>query len=81
MNTLQLVQGRYTRPEALELITRLVDVKIRYHEDRIRSTASEEDIEMRESRIRQLQNELASLRQQLLTGPEWVTLQSVLETH
>ncbi|MBS1635674.1 MAG: hypothetical protein JST26_07100 [Bacteroidetes bacterium] len=61
-HNLQLLKGSFTKEEAISLLTRLVDVKIKYHEDKIHQTSSEEDIKMRENRIKQLQKELYEAR-------------------
>ena len=55
--TIQLIQGQFSANEAIEIITKMVHVKIKFHEDKIHSNANEEDIKMRERRIKQLQKE------------------------
>jgi len=60
--TLQLLKGTFTKQEAINLITQMIDVKIKFHENSILKTDNEEDIKMREGRIRQLQKELYEAR-------------------
>jgi hypothetical protein len=60
---LQLIKGYFDPQEAVEIITRIIDVKIKYHEGKITSESTMEDIKMRERRIKQLQKELFEVRQ------------------
>lgn len=59
---IQLIRGSYTRQEALELMLKLMDVKIKFHEGKIQSHHSEEDVKMRESRIKELQHDIDKLK-------------------
>ncbi len=76
---IQLIHGQFNQQEAIELITQLVQVKIKYHEKKIHQTSHEEDIKMREKRIKQLQQELAEARQYLLSNGEKVNLNSDIQ--
>lgn len=62
---LQLIEGVFNRGEILDLVARMVEVKIRYHEEKIEKSAGEDDIKMREKKIKQLQEELFQCRQTL----------------
>jgi hypothetical protein len=64
---IQLVKGGFNVNEAIDLMSQLVQVKIKFHETRIHASHSEEDIKMRENRIKQLQNDLAAARNYLKT--------------
>lgn len=55
---IQLIQGEFNSNDAFELITQLIQVKIKYHETKINVSATEEDIKQRESKIKLLQKEL-----------------------
>lgn len=59
---IQLIKGSFSSSDATELITELIKVKIKFHENKISNTHNEEDIKMRESRIKQLQNDLHEVR-------------------
>ncbi|MBC7486158.1 MAG: hypothetical protein H7282_05350 [Cytophagaceae bacterium] len=59
---LQLLKGTYSKQESLNLLTKLFDVKIKFQEDKIKSSDNEEDIKMRESRIKELQKNLYEAR-------------------
>lgn len=78
---LTLIDGTFSAAEAQELITRLVQVKLRFHEERIRPGSSEEDVHMREQRITRLQQELAAFRQQLPPHDHAIQLHALVELH
>ena len=59
---LSLIKGNFTSKEAIELITELIHVKIKFHENKIKLADHEEDIKMREKRIKQLQKELYEVK-------------------
>ena len=59
---LQLIEGHFTSNEAIDLITQMIQVKIKYHEKKIKAFDNEEDIKMVESKIKFLQKELAEAR-------------------
>ena len=79
MNPLQLIHGSFEKEDALDLITELVQVKIRYHENKIGRSENEEDIERREGRIRQLQMDLAKLREEFNQQSNRIAIQSNIE--
>ncbi len=58
---MQLIEGHFTSAEAIDIITQMVHIKIRFQEGKITPECSEENIKMRERRIQQLQIELGEL--------------------
>jgi hypothetical protein len=76
---LNLLQGQFEKNDALHLITQFVHAKIRYHEDKIMRSSSEEDIKMRENRIKELQRDLYELRKTLENSNGSLSLSSVIE--
>lgn len=76
---LTLIDGTFSAADAQELITRLVQVKIRFHEEHIHLGSSEEDVNMREQRISRLQQELTDFRAQLPLQDQPVQLQALVE--
>lgn len=64
---LQLIKGSFTPDEALALLTQLVHVKIKFHESKIESSHNEEDIKMREGRIKQLQHDFYEAKKLILS--------------
>ena len=75
---IQLIKGSFHVNDSIELMNQLVQVKIKFHEQQVNKSYNEEDIKMRESRIKQLQNDLADARQYLLTYSDKVTMDCVL---
>lgn len=61
--TLPLIRGTFSKEDALDLITHLIHVKVRFHENRINDASSEEDVKMRETRIKELQRYLFEARE------------------
>ena len=67
---LELIKGTFSEKEALDILTQMIQVKIRFHENKIAQHSSEEDIKYRESRLKHLQHELAAIRNALLQQNE-----------
>jgi hypothetical protein len=61
---IELINGSFTREEALELITELISTKIRFHEKKISLSDQLEDIQFREKKIKKLSQILKELRNQ-----------------
>jgi hypothetical protein len=59
---LHLIDGQFSATDAIAIITQLIEVKIKYQENKIKSSHNEEDIKMREHKIKTLQKELADSR-------------------
>lgn len=62
----QLIQGNFESKDALEILTKMVQVKIKFHEEKIDNSLQVEDIKMREKKIRKLQNDLSEVRSLLM---------------
>lgn len=60
---IQLLNGQFSAQDALDLLTQMVYVKIQFHENKISQSDNEEDIKIREKRIKDLQRELYDARQ------------------
>lgn len=76
--TIDFLQGTYDSKEATELLAQLFLVKIRFHERRIHSGLSEEDIKMRERCIARMQGDFDQIRRFLGTSSGSVTLEGSL---
>ena len=59
---IQLINGQFTANETNDLISQLVQVKIKFLENKINSLQHEEDIKSKETKIVALQNTLSNLR-------------------
>jgi peptidoglycan hydrolase CwlO-like protein len=55
---LQLIDGTFSATEINDLLTQLYHVKIKFHEQKVNTSGTEEDIKMRERKIKTLQDEL-----------------------
>lgn len=64
--TIQLINGSFSAREALDILTQMIHVKVKFHESKITDASTEEDIKTREKRIRDLQSDLYAIRQHLL---------------
>jgi cob(I)alamin adenosyltransferase len=73
-----LVSGEFTQTDALHLLTQLVEVKIKFHESKIEKSHQEEDIKMREQRIKQLQHDLQHAREAIMAKGSSCALQGQL---
>lgn len=65
--TVQLVTGEFSKIETLNMVTQMFEMRIKFHEDKIMSTHNEEDVKMREKKIKFLQGELAQAREYLVS--------------
>jgi len=75
---IRLLHGTFSTDDALELITQMIHIKIKYHEERIDQDSSEEDIKSRESKIKQLQKDLFELREGMAAHRKTVKLDAVI---
>lgn len=73
---IQLIKGNFKKGEILELISQMIQVKIRFHENKIQKSHSEEDIKMREKRIRQLQHEFETFKNSLVDNEGYVEVET-----
>lgn len=75
---IQLISGAFSTDDALGLITQMIHIKIKYHEERIDQKSSEEDMKYRESKIKQLQKELFELRANMTPEMKTVKLDAII---
>lgn len=75
---LELIKGTFSEKEALDILTQMVEVKIKFHECKILQHSSEEDIKYRESRLKQLQHQLAAIRNALLQQSEPLQINAII---
>jgi hypothetical protein len=57
-----LLKGSFSPKDLEKLLTEFIQVKIKFHEEKIHSSDDEETMKMRENRIIKLQNDLKELR-------------------
>ncbi len=75
---IQLIQGEFSSNDSLELISQMIQVKIKYHENKITNLVNEEDIKYRESKIKHLQKELFELRNQLNSSSRSLKVDAII---
>ena len=72
---IKLIEGQFNQKDALDLISKLIDAKIKFHENRITSICTEEDIKMRERKIKHLQKDLYEARN-YIENKKMITIES-----
>lgn len=75
---IRLIDGQFADKDAIEIITRLIQVKIKFHEGKIRNAASEEEVRLSEKRIHILQKNLYDIRYRIDNNPLGVKLESLI---
>lgn len=75
----QLIQGQFSPNEAVEIITKIIHVKIKYHENKIVETSSEEEMKMRETKIIKLQKDLFEIRNYIQDKKGTIDLQANID--
>jgi hypothetical protein len=76
---LHLIQGEFNSNDAIELIAQMVHIKIKYHENKITSNSNEEDIKIKESKIKHLQKELFELRKTINSKTNTVKVEAIIK--
>lgn len=59
---IQLIHGQFSAQDAIDIITHMIQIKVKYHESKITSNSTIEDIKMREAKIKRLQKDLSEVR-------------------
>jgi len=76
---IQLMQGQFSAQDAVDIITQLINVKIKFHENKIEANDGEEATKMREKRIKDLQQDLHTAREYILANGKSISIESVLQ--
>lgn len=77
--TLQLEKGEFSPKDAIELITQMLAVKIKYHENKINIKDNEEDCKNREAKIKCFQKELFKFRQYIKSNDKNVKIEAIIK--
>lgn len=75
---IQLLEGDFKCNEALDLITQMIHLKIKFHENKINKSENEEDVKAREAKIKKLQKCLYELRNNVCVGSNMVKLNAII---
>lgn len=78
---LQLINGTFSREEALELLNQMVHIKIKFHESKIEKSHNEEDIKMRERRIKQIQKDFYEVKEAIHSNGDMCELEAEIKIH
>lgn len=78
MKSIQLIQGTFNSEDAVNIITQMIHIKIRYHENKINNSSHEEDIKYRESKIKSLQKDLFELRKEMSLKSDDVVMSAII---
>jgi hypothetical protein len=76
---IQLIEGSFDKQDALNLLSKIIKVKIDFHENKIDADSNAEDIRMREQKIKQLQNSLMDLRNQINDSSKAIAVNASIE--
>ena len=75
---IELIKGQFSGTEALDILSQMIQVKIKFHESKIAQDSSEEDIKYRESRLKHLQHELATIRHALVQQQQPLQINAII---
>ena len=75
---IQILDGEFKSNEAIELITQMIHIKIKYHENKISVSQLEEDIKARETKIKRLQKDLYEFRNTIDSTTKVVKLKAII---
>jgi hypothetical protein len=75
---IQLIEGAFEAKDALDILTKMIHVKIKFQEDKINESSNEEDINMRETRIKRLQKSLFDIRQHIEKQDGQIKIESTI---
>lgn len=73
---IHLIKGQFSSKDALDIITKMINIKIKFQEEKIENSHNEEDIKMRETRIKILQKELYESRKFIESNGDKISLES-----
>ena len=76
---IQLIEGNFSAKDAIDIITQMIHIKIKFHESKIRSNSNEEDIKMRENKIKQLQKDLFEARKYIEQKDKAINIKAEIE--
>ncbi len=74
-----LINGTYSQIEALEILTRMVQVKIEFHEDHIIHSTDEDDRKMRQQRIKELESDLFKMRKEIEKAKGRIAISAIVK--
>jgi hypothetical protein len=76
---IQLIHGEFNSKEAVDLISQMIHLKVKFHENKITNQSSEEEIKYGEAKIKDLQKQILSLREHLKTSENNVSIDATIK--
>ena len=76
---IQLIQGQFNVKDAIDIITQMMHVKVKFHENKITDNCTEEDIKLSEIKIKRLQKDLFEIRKFVETKARKISLECAIE--
>lgn len=76
---IHLIKGHFTSEDAISIVSKMIDFKIKFQEGKIKKSHNEVEIKMRENLINLLQKELYESRQLIEKSGGTISLQSEIE--
>ena len=76
---IQLIEGQFSSREALKIITEIIHVNIRFHENKIKEQVNEKDMKTHENQIKELQKKLFEVGNLIKYSESNLNLKSSIE--
>jgi len=75
---IKLIKGSFSGVDAIDIVTRFVHAKIKFQEEKINHSSNEEDIKMREKRIKTLQVDLNEAKHFITENGSNISVESAI---
>ena len=76
---IQLIEGRFNSGDALKMITEIIHVNIRFHENKIKEQVTEKEMKTHINQIQELQKKLFEVGDLIKYGESNLYLKSSIE--
>lgn len=76
--TIQPINGYFNKHDTIDIISKIITIKIQYHEEKMKLSNSKKFIEVSESRILQLQKDLYNFKKYIEIYDRVVYMQSTI---
>ena len=74
----KLIDGAFASADAASILRGMIEVKVKFHEEKISRLSNMEEIKMRENRIKELQRILSNIQEWLKTHGDQANLELTL---
>ncbi len=75
---IQLIKGHFEPNDAIELLTHMIHVKIKYHENKMNGMQNEKDLKDIDARIINLQKDLYEIKKYISSKKQLISLHSIV---